>query len=67
MKGGRNIEGYSDPTASIAVGQVSREESEADKRACDLVKVLKFIIRSCGFELSERVQLRDTKTGREYK
>ena len=67
MKGGRNIEGYSDPTASIAVGQVSREESEADKRACDLVKVLKFIIRSCGFELSERAQLRDTKTGREYK
>ena len=45
VKGGRNIEGYSDPTASIAVGQVSREESEADKRAYDLVKVLKFIIR----------------------
>lgn len=67
MKGGRNIEGYSDPTASITVGQVSREESEADKRAYDLVKVLKFIIRSCGFELIERIQLKDTKSGREYK
>lgn len=67
MKGGRNIEGYSDPTASFAVGQVSREESEADKRAYDLVKVLKFIIRSCGFELIERIQLKDTKSGREYK
>lgn len=67
MKSGRNIEGYSDPTASIAVGQVSREESEADKRAYDLVKVLKFIIRSCGFELIERIQLKDTKSGREYK
>ena len=67
MKGGRNNEGYSDPTASIAVGQVSREESEADKRAYDLVKVLKFIIRSCGFELIERIQLKDTKSGREYK
>lgn len=67
MKGGRNIEGYSDPTASIVVGQVSREESEADKRAYDLVKVLKFIIRSCGFELTERIQLKDTKSGREYK
>lgn len=63
----KNIEGYSDPTASIAVGQVSREESEADKRAYDLVKVLKFIIRSCGFELIERIQLKDTKSGREYK
>lgn len=67
VKSGRNIEGYSDPTASIAVGQVSREESEADKRAYDLVKVLKFIIRSCGFELIERIQLKDTKSGREYK
>ena len=67
MKGGRNIEGYSDPTASIAVGQVSLEESESDKRAYDLVKVLKFIIRSCGFELIERIQLKDTKSGREYK
>lgn len=67
MKCGRNIEGYADPTATIAVGQVSREESEADKRAYDLVKVLKFIIRSCGFELIERIQLKDTKSGREYK
>ena len=67
VKGGRNIEGYSDPTASIAVGQVSREESEADKRAYDLVKVLKFIIRSCGFELIERVKIKDTKTGKEFK
>ena len=67
MKGGRNIEGYSDPTATIAVGQVSREESEADKRVYDLVKVLKFIIRSGGFELIERIQLKDTKSGREYR
>nr|DAQ34772.1 MAG TPA: hypothetical protein [Caudoviricetes sp.] len=67
MKGGKNIEGYADPTASVAVGHISREESEADKRAYDLVKVLKYIIKAAGFELSERVQLRDTKTGREYK
>lgn len=38
VKGGKNVEGYADPTASIAVGQVSREESEADKRAYDLVR-----------------------------
>ena len=67
VKGGRNIEGYSDLTASIAVGQVSREESEADKRAYDLIKVLKYVIRVAGFELTERVQLKDSKTGREYK
>lgn len=67
MKGGRNIEGYADPTASIAVGQVSREESEADKRAYDLIKVLKYIIKGAGFELTERVQVKDTKTGRVYR
>ena len=39
MKGGRNQEGYADPTATIAVGRVAKEEREqvecevADKRA----------------------------------
>lgn len=67
MNTGKNAEGYADPTASVAIGQVSREEHEADKRAYDLVKVLKYIIRAAGFELTERVQLKDTKTGKEYK
>lgn len=62
-----NAEGYSDPTAYLGTKEVIREESETDKRAYDLVKVLKFIIRSCGFELIERIQLRDTKSRREYK
>ena len=44
-----NAEGYSDPTAYLGTKEVIREESETDKRAYDLVKVLKFIIRSCGF------------------
>lgn len=42
VKGGRNQEGYADPTATIAVGRVAKEEREqieceaADKRAYDL-------------------------------
>lgn len=63
----RNHEGYHDPTASVAIDKVSREENEIDKRAYNLIKVLKFIIRSCGFELIERIQLRDIKSQREYK
>ena len=57
MKGGRNTEGYADPTATIAVGRVAKEEREqieceaADKRAYDLIKVLKYIIKGAGFEL----------------
>lgn len=67
MRSGKNSEGYSDPTASAAIGAVFKEESEADKRAYDLVKVLKFIIRAAGFEVTDRIQLKDTKTGREYR
>lgn len=67
MKTGRNSEGYIDPTASVAIGAVNKEQVDADKRAYDLLKVLKFIIRSCGFELIERVKVKDVKTGREYR
>ena len=72
MKCGRNQEGYKDPTAVVAIGAVIREQNEAEwyeseKRAYDLIKVLKYIIRSTDFELIERIQLKDTKTGREYR
>ena len=67
MKGGKNIEGYADPTASVAIGEVNKEQTDADKRAYDLIKVLKYIIRAAGFELTERVQVKDTKTGRVYR
>ena len=60
-------EGYADPTAYYGTKEIIREESETEKRAYDLIKVLKFIIRSCGFELIERVKIKDTKTGREFK
>lgn len=62
-----NSEGYADPTAHYGTKEIIREESETEKRAYDLIKVLKFIIRSCGFELIERVKIKDTKTGREFK
>lgn len=62
-----NSEGYADPTAYYGTKEVIREESETEKRAYDLIKVLKFIIRSCGFELIERVKIKDTKTGREFR
>lgn len=62
-----NGEGYADPTAYGGMKEIIREENENDKRAFDLVKMLKYIIKLAGFELIERVQLRDTKSGREYK
>lgn len=62
-----NSEGYVDPTAYYGTKEIIREESETEKRAYDLIKVLKFIIRSCGFELIERVKIKDTKTGKEFR
>lgn len=62
-----NAEGYKDPTAYCGIQSVIKEENENDKRAYDLVKVLKYIIRAAGFEQIERIQLRDVKTGKEYK
>lgn len=62
-----NSEGYADLTAYYGTKEIIREESETEKRAYDLIKVLKFIIRSCGFELIERVKIKDTKTGREFR
>lgn len=62
-----NVEGYADPTAYEGMKETIREENENDKRAFDLVKMLKYIIKLAGFELIERVQIRDTKSGREYR
>ena len=62
-----NSEGYADPTAYYGTKEIIREESETERRAYDLIKVLKFIIRSCGFELIERVKIKDTKTGKEFR
>lgn len=56
-----NSEGYADPTAYYGTKEIIREESETEKRAYDLIKVLKFIIRSCGFELIERVKSKTQK------
>ena len=62
-----NSEWYADPTAYEGMKGVIMEEAEVDKRCNMLVGVLKDIIKLSGFELTERVQLRDKKTGREYK
>ena len=62
-----NAEGYNDPTAFYGTQKIVLEESETERRANELIKVLKFIIRSKGFELIERVKIRDVKTGKEFR
>ncbi len=62
-----NSEGYFDPTAYEGTKEIIKEESIQQKRVNDLVFVLKYIIDKAGFEMGNRVVLRDKKTGKEYR
>lgn len=63
----QNKEGYSDPTAYEGLKSIIREEDEQQKRLNTLIFVLKYIIRLAGYDLLNRVELKDKKTGKEFK
>lgn len=63
----KNKEGYSDPTAYAAISNVQRAEIEQQRRVSELVNVLKYIIDKSGFELTARIELRDKRTGKEFR
>lgn len=58
-----NSSGYKDPTAYA----VSKPITEEEQRVTELVRVLKTIIRWAGFELINRIELRDRRSGRMYR
>lgn len=58
----KNEEHYDDLTPYEAFKNIESEE-----RAKKLISVLIYIIKHSGFELVERIHLRDKKTGKEYK
>lgn len=59
----RNSEGYSDPTAYEGLRPIIAAEKDVNM----LIKVLKYIIGKSGFELINRIELKDTKSGRVFK
>ncbi len=63
----QNGEGYADPTAYEGLKSVIREDAEQQKRLNTLIFVLKYMIGLAGFELLNRIELKDRKTGREYR
>ena len=63
----QNHEGYSDPTTYEGLKPVIREDAEREKRLNTLIFVLKYIIRLAGFELLNRIELKDRQTGKEYR
>lgn len=58
-----NNSGCKDPTAYAAMKPISEEE----ERLSELMKVLKYIIRLAGFELINRIEFRDRRSGRTYR
>lgn len=73
MKSGKNCEGYPDPTASIAIGRVAKEERAADPdrdaeyKIKIMTKALKAMARGFGFEVTNRIEFKDKASGKEYK
>lgn len=66
-RGFYNREGYPDPTAFHGIRQAMTEDDESVQRANALIKELKALIRESGFELITRIELRDKRSGREYR
>lgn len=63
----KNSEGYNDPTPFEAMKNIDKDEAERQKRLNALIYILKANIHAAGFELISRIELRDKRTGREYK
>ena len=63
----RNSEGYTDPTAHAALGPIAQEEAALESKVNFLIKVLKFIANGAGFDVTNRIELCDRKTGRFFK
>lgn len=62
-----NASGCADPTAYEALKPIMKEDAELEAKVSFLVKVLKFIIRESGFELLNRIEIKDKKSGRMFR
>ena len=58
-----NKSGLYDPTAYAATKPISDEE----RRVTELVNVIRQVAKWAGFEIINRVEFRDRKTGRTYR
>lgn len=63
----RNREGYPDPTAYAALMKIRQEEYVQNKRVAELIHVLKYIIDKAGYELTARIELREKRSGKEFR
>lgn len=62
----KNKEGYNDPTAYKGMMAVLRDEVE-QRRLNHLINFIKRLVDEEGYELLNRIELRDRRTGKEYR
>lgn len=62
-----NSEGYADPTAYGALKPIMQADAALEGKVNFLIKVLKFIANEAGFDVVNRIELRDRNTGRCFK
>lgn len=60
----KNSEGYSDPTAGVAMGSAKKQEQEIDKLNHKVMQSFRLLLDLAGFEIVGRVTLRHKKSGR---
>lgn len=63
----KNSEGYSDPTAGVAMGPAKKQEQEIDKLNHKVMQSFRLLLDLAGFEIVGRVTLRHKKSGRIFK
>ena len=63
----KNKEGYNDPTAYKGMMAALRDETDQQRRLTALISVLKYIIDIAGYDLMNRIEVKDRRTGKEYR
>lgn len=68
----KNADGYNDPTVDQAFSKVlkkpvSEQDIKAMTRIKHLMKIVRFIANEYGFDIEERVVLRDKQSGKIYR
>ncbi len=66
---GRNQEGYSDPTTSVAISHVAKEErrDEKERTLRRIIYIMRSVAAAFNFEIVGRITLKDKGTGRIYR
>ena len=62
-----NASGCADPTAYEALKPIIKEDAELEYKVNFMIRVLKFIISQSDFELLNRIEVKDNKSGRVFR